>query len=70
MPAGEPIGNRGNLPKHIDVRGLGGYVITPPSCRLGDIDEGGKKGPGRYTWLQGDFENPNSIAPAPAALVQ
>jgi putative DNA primase/helicase len=28
---GPPIGNRGNLPDHVDVRGLGGYVIAPPS---------------------------------------
>jgi putative DNA primase/helicase len=28
---GAPIGNRGNLPDHVDVRGLGGYVIAPPS---------------------------------------
>jgi hypothetical protein len=28
---GEPIRNRGNLPRHVDVRGLGGYVIAPPS---------------------------------------
>jgi putative DNA primase/helicase len=31
MPDGDPIGNRGNLPDHIDVRGLGGYTIVPPS---------------------------------------
>jgi putative DNA primase/helicase len=28
---GEAIRNRGNLPEHVDVRGLGGYVIAPPS---------------------------------------
>jgi putative DNA primase/helicase len=28
---GEAIRNRGNLPDHVDVRGLGGYVIAPPS---------------------------------------
>lgn len=70
MPDGEPIGNRGNLPDHIDVRGQGGYVIVPPSVRVGDLDEGGKKGPGAYTWLQGDWADPTSIAPAPAELVR
>lgn len=28
---GTSITNRGNLPDHVDVRGLGGYVIAPPS---------------------------------------
>jgi putative DNA primase/helicase len=28
---GASITNRGNLPDHVDVRGLGGYVIAPPS---------------------------------------
>jgi putative DNA primase/helicase len=28
---GPSITNRGNLPEHVDVRGLGGYVIAPPS---------------------------------------
>jgi putative DNA primase/helicase len=28
---GPSITNRGNLPDHVDVRGLGGYVIAPPS---------------------------------------
>ncbi len=70
MPDGEPIGNRGNLPEHVDVRGQGGYVIAPPSVRQGDYDEGGKKGPGAYTWLLGDWTDPAAIAPAPAELVQ
>jgi putative DNA primase/helicase len=69
MPDGEPIGNRGNLPDHIDVRGQGGYVIVPPSVRVGDLDSGGTKGPGPYTWLHGDWADPASIAPAPAELV-
>jgi putative DNA primase/helicase len=69
MPDGDPIGNRGNLPDHIDVRGQGGYVIVPPSVRAGDLDSGGTKGPGPYTWLHGDWADPASIAPAPAELV-
>jgi len=40
------------------------------TIRVGDIDEGGKKGAGCYTWLHGNFEDPESITPAPAALVQ
>ena len=70
MPDGEPIGNRGNLPRHIDVRGLGGYVIAPPSVRLGDLDQGGKKGPGAYTWTHGDWLDPADVLPAPAELVR
>lgn len=70
MPEGEPIGNRGNLPLHVDVRGQGGYVIVPPSVRLGDLDEGGKKEPGAYTWLHGDWTDPTAIAPAPSELVR
>ncbi len=70
MPEGEPIGNRGNLPRHIDVRGLGGYVIAPPSVRLGDLDQGGKKGPGAYTWTSGDWTDPDAVKPAPAELVR
>ena len=70
MPDGEPIGNVANLPDHIDVRGQGGYVIVPPSVRVGDLDQGGKKGPGAYTWLSGDWTDPAAIAPAPAELVR
>lgn len=54
MAAGEPIGNRGNLPLHVDVRGHGGYVIAPPSERVGDLKTGGKKAPGAYRWAAGD----------------
>lgn len=70
MPEGEPIGNSGALPRHIDVRGQGGYIIAPPSVRLGDLDDGGKKGPGAYTWLHGDWRDPAAVLPAPPELVR
>jgi len=57
MPEGEPIGNRGNLPRHVDVRGLGGYVIAPPS--IADA--------GAYRWLRDDAGAP--VAELPDALV-
>lgn len=53
---GAPIRNRGNLPLHVDVRGLGGYVIAPPSV----MDSGAA-----YAWLR---ERP--IVEAPAALIE
>lgn len=62
MPAGEPIGNRGNLPKHVDVRGQGGYVIMPPSEYLAD------GGPRPYRWLRDDADAP--IADMPDELVR
>lgn len=62
QPAGEPIRNRGNLPRHVDVRGLGGYVIAPPSV----MAETGA----RYRWLdRGDWRDDAAIAEAPAALI-
>ncbi len=64
MPDGDPIGNRGNLPDHIDVRGLGGYTIVPPSHCEGD----GKNATGTYRWLRGDADAP--IVDMPAELVQ
>jgi putative DNA primase/helicase len=63
MPEGEPIGNRGNLPDHIDVRGLGGYTIVPPSHCEGD----GKNATGTYRWLRGDADA--AIVPMPVELV-
>ncbi len=61
QPEGESLGNRaGGLPAHVDVRGLGGYVIAPPSVRAD----------GRaYQWV--DRRDPESCPPvaAPEALV-
>lgn len=61
QPDGEPLGNRkGRLPRHVDVRGLGGYVIAPPSVRAD----------GRaYEWVEG--RDPEICAPVdvPAELV-
>ncbi len=56
---GAEIRNRGNLPRHVDVRGAGGYVIAPPSVMA--------DGRG-YRWLRGMADAP--IAEAPAALVE
>lgn len=62
QPDGDPIRNRGNLPAHVDVRGLGGYVIAPPSV----MPETGA----RYRWLdRGDWRDDAAFAEAPAALV-
>ena len=62
MPDGEPIGNKGNLPDHVDVRGLGGYTILPPSYCDGDA----KNATGPYRWLRGDADA--AIVPLPASL--
>lgn len=60
QPEGDEIRNRGNLPPHVDVRGLGGYVIAPPSMR-----EDGKA----YAWV--DRRDPADCPPEapPPALV-
>ena len=63
MPDGDPIGNKGSLPRHVDVRGLGGYTILPPSHCDGD----GKNAEGSYRWLRGDSEA--AVADMPAGLV-
>lgn len=61
---GAPIGNRGNLPLHVDVRGLGGYVIAPPSVMASGRE---------YHWLRRDGValGPERVAisEAPPALV-
>lgn len=59
---GEPIRNRGNLPRHVDVRGLGGYVIAPPSILY---REDGSEA--RYSWLSNRHDDP---VDAPAVLVE
>jgi putative DNA primase/helicase len=63
---GEPITNRGNLPEHVDVRGLGGYVIAPPSV-MGPNAIKGQSGR-RYRWLHGEPDRP--LAEAPASLIE
>lgn len=60
---GEPIRNRGNLPRHVDVRGQGGYVIAPPSVM---VETGA-----RYRWLdRGDWRDDDAFAEAPPALIE
>lgn len=60
MPEGLMLGNsRGSLPKHIDVRGEGGYVIAAGSRR-----EDGK----RYGWDLSPDRTP--LAAAPVALIK
>lgn len=63
---GEPIRNRGNLPDHVDVRGLGGYVIAAPSV-VYDA-EGAEQG--RYRWFRGDWRDDAALAPAPPELIE
>jgi len=61
QPSGEQIINRGNLPRHVDVRGRGGYIIAPPSILYrADGSEG------RYRWLAGRQDDP---VEAPEALI-
>jgi len=62
MPEGAPIGNKGSLPDHVDVRGLGGYTIVPPSYCDGDE----KNATGPYRWLRGDADA--AVAAMPAEL--
>lgn len=59
MPEGVAIGNKGSLPQHVDVRGLGGYTIVPPSVCEGD----GKNAAGPYRWLRGDEDAPIAAMP-------
>lgn len=65
---GDEIRNRGNLPDHVDVRGMGGYVIAPPSVTL---DEAGQE-KGRYSWKRdrGDWRDDGDVAEAPAELIE
>jgi DNA-binding MarR family transcriptional regulator len=40
MPDGKQYGNaRGSLPKWLDIRGFGGYVVAPPSVLIEDGEE-------------------------------
>lgn len=63
---GPPITNRGNLPEHVDVRGLGGYVIAPPSI-MGPDAVKGQSGL-RYRWHR--REPVGGLAKAPTALIE
>lgn len=62
---GEPIRNRGNLPAHVDVRGLGGYVVAPPSRMTPDPETGVAR---EYRWLRGNWDA--EIVEAPEKLVE
>ncbi|WP_411340325.1 phage/plasmid primase, P4 family [Sphingopyxis sp. J-6] len=62
---GDPIRNSGSLPKHVDVRGEGGYVIVPPGTMGSKADNPG----GRYRWLKDRAPHEIAIAEAPAELV-
>lgn len=64
---GTPINNRGNLPDHVDVRGLGGYVIAPPSV-MSDKAEKPEQSGKRYRVHR---KQPiGGIALAPAKLLE
>lgn len=63
---GAPITNRGNLPEHVDVRGMGGYVIAPPSV-MGPSAIKGQAGL-RYRWHR--KEPIGGIAHAPERLLE
>lgn len=62
---GPAVNNRGNLPLHVDVRGLGGYVIAPPSVMGKDAIKG--QGGLHYRWHR--KEPIGGIAKAPAELL-
>lgn len=67
QPDGDPVRNRNALPRHIDVRGHGGYTIVPPSrCIQSDYSATGE-----YRWLGelGDWRDPASFAAAPEELI-
>jgi putative DNA primase/helicase len=63
---GPPITNRGNLPEHVDVRGLGGYVIAPPSVMGPNAAK--NQGGLRYRWHR--REPIGGIATAPERLLE
>jgi len=64
MPAGKRYGNgRGSLPKWLDIRGYGGYVVAPPSVLVED----GVELP--YTFAPSHKPTDIDPAPLPAAIV-
>ncbi len=54
-----PVGCPGGMPKGIDIKGEGGYVLAPPSLHASGI---------RYAWLSDPETSP--LAPAPPWLVR
>jgi putative DNA primase/helicase len=62
---GAEIRNRGNLPLHVDVRGIGGYAIAPPSIIAEPVEQASI---GRYSWLRGKQDA--IVAEAPAQLIE
>ena len=54
MPQDESIRNRAGLIPNVDVRGTGGYVVVPPSIRLGRKAEQENCAGVDYAWLEND----------------
>ncbi len=62
MPTGKQYGNAtGNLPKGIDVRGAGGYVVVAPS-----LHNSGR----RYAYAPGQSFADIELAPLPQSLIE
>lgn len=62
MPDGEKFGNaRGNLPKGIDIKGVGGYIVAPPS-----VHPSGRI----YQWETGYGPHEIDPTPLPAKLLK
>jgi DNA-binding MarR family transcriptional regulator len=65
MPEGKTYGNAtGNLPKWIDIRGAGGYVVAPPSILFEDGAELA------YSFIPGHSPTDIEIAKLPATIAE